>query len=82
MMLEEKVVDELPLVKFSAQDRCDRCGAQAFAEARKDGLSLIFCGHHRKQYSDALLDDGWTLFDDYEAWEQILGTDLTTVDAD
>jgi hypothetical protein len=81
MMLDERVED-LPLVKFTAQDRCDRCGAQAFAEARKDGMSLIFCGHHRKQYADNLLVEGWTIYDDYEAWEQILGENLTPAGSD
>lgn len=43
-------------------DRCDRCGAQAFARARvvvevggeRGPVDLNFCGHHFAKHEDAL----------------------------
>lgn len=43
------------LVKFAAVDRCDRCGAQAHAAATVKAGSLLFCGHHYREHSEALL---------------------------
>ena len=32
---------------FTATDRCDRCGAQAYVRATLgSGFDLLFCGHH------------------------------------
>lgn len=57
-----------PVLDFSAEDRCDRCGAQAYSLAQQVGFAeLLFCLHHRKQNIDALLDNGWEVIDDYEA---------------
>lgn len=58
-----------PILEFTAHDRCDRCGSQAYSLAKHDEMStdLLFCLHHRKQHVDALLDDGWEVIDDYEA---------------
>lgn len=35
-------------------DRCDRCGAQAFAGAMVRGTKLLFCGHHFRKAKDKL----------------------------
>jgi hypothetical protein len=36
-------------------DRCDRCGAQAYVRVLlSDGLELVFCAHHNRQYASAL----------------------------
>jgi len=35
-------------------DRCDRCGAQAVVRATLESGDLLFCGHHARQYGDAL----------------------------
>lgn len=70
MMIHE----DLPLIEFTAQDRCDRCGAQAYSMARHEEYSsLLFCLHHRKQHYDMLLDSGWEVVDDYEAIERLVG---------
>jgi hypothetical protein len=37
------------------QDRCDRCGAQAFVLVRGISGELLFCGHHYAKH-EAVLD--------------------------
>jgi len=40
---------------LTAMDRCDRCGAQAYVRALlPNGLELLFCAHHNRQYASAL----------------------------
>ena len=39
---------------FSAQDRCDRCGAQAYIRAVLPDGDLLFCAHHGRKYADGL----------------------------
>ena len=39
---------------FTALDRCDRCGAQAFMRAVLTSGDLLFCAHHGRKYSEAL----------------------------
>ena len=63
---------EAPMIEFSALARCDRCGAQAYTAAQKEGYAdLLFCLHHRRESFEALLDSGWTVVDDYESMEQL-----------
>lgn len=38
--------DEVPERRIRVADRCDRCGAQAFASAVVNAVELFFCGHH------------------------------------
>jgi hypothetical protein len=71
-----------PGVSLTAQDRCDRCGAQAYAKVVKDNMELLFCGHHREDHEDALIVDGWEILHDHEAWERIASNNLTTADSD
>lgn len=40
----------------NAQDRCDRCGAQAFARTRHDHGFLLWCAHHYREHADGLSD--------------------------
>lgn len=63
-----------PSVEFSAFDRCDRCGAQAFASASKDGSELLFCVHHIKKHNLALEAERWIVSFDYVRLEQITPT--------
>jgi hypothetical protein len=39
---------------FTALDRCDRCGAQAFVRAVLTSGDLLFCAHHGRAYGDIL----------------------------
>ena len=67
-MLEE------PMVSFTALDRCDRCGAQAYVQASKEGFSeLLFCKHHSRRHEDALLTSGWTVVEDSEKAKELVG---------
>lgn len=34
---------------MNANDRCDRCGAQAYVRVLLSGGDLLFCGHHFSQ---------------------------------
>lgn len=44
-------------VALSAADRCDRCGAQAIAQATlSSGAHLLFCGHHLRAHEASLRD--------------------------
>lgn len=64
----------MPVVEFSAQDRCDRCGAQAYALARNDFLNvseLLFCAHHLREHYDMLLDEGWAVIEDFEGLDRL-----------
>ena len=36
-------------------DRCDRCGAQAFVQAKLRSGTLLFCNHHGREYGPALI---------------------------
>lgn len=40
---------------LTAEDRCDRCGAQAFVRVMlTSGLELLFCAHHGREYDSKL----------------------------
>lgn len=53
-------------VTLTRQDRCDRCGAQAFVRATLpgDGLALLFCGHHFRAHELALVAAGAEILDE------------------
>lgn len=44
-------------------DRCDRCGAQAFMQAVKNDLDLLFCAHHGRAFTPALVGQGFVVLD-------------------
>lgn len=53
--------------ELTRQDRCDRCGAQAFVRATlptADGLELLFCGHHFRAHEPKLVAAGATIQDE------------------
>jgi hypothetical protein len=52
---------------FTAADRCDRCGAQAYVRATlESGLDLLFCGHHWHQNEDRLRQIGAEIYDELD----------------
>ncbi len=57
-------MDTLDLIRLTAQDRCDRCGAQARHLARKGELEILFCNHHKVEHDPALATDGWIIISD------------------
>lgn len=54
----------LPPRQLKTSDRCDRCGAEAFARADVNLTYLYFCGHHFAQYEDALWDVATAILDE------------------
>jgi ethanolamine ammonia-lyase small subunit len=41
--------------RITAQDRCDRCGAQAYVLVRLEtGGELFFCAHHARKHDEVL----------------------------
>lgn len=54
--------------RLKPSDRCDGCGAQAYAAAELYGVDLLFCAHHfarhelpiRRQ-AEEVLDERWAL---------------------
>ncbi|KRB73278.1 hypothetical protein ASE01_21265 [Nocardioides sp. Root190] len=44
-----------PSAPLTAEDRCDRCGAQAYLRVElTTGGELLFCAHHAREHGDAL----------------------------
>ena len=40
---------------LTAEDRCDRCGAQAYLRVElQSGGELLFCAHHAREHGSAL----------------------------
>lgn len=68
-----------PSVELNAFDRCDRCGAQAYALARRDGFELTFCMHHAKQHNLALELDGWIISWDYIGIDSLIEPEKVSV---
>lgn len=56
-----------PTPQFSALDRCDRCGAQAYVRVELvSGGELLFCVHHAREHADKLQQVAATIHDDSE----------------
>lgn len=48
----------VPVLNLTAQDRCDRCGAQAYHRATMpSGLELFFCNHDLRKHLSKLAED-------------------------
>lgn len=58
---------DVMLIEFSVQDRCDRCGAQAYMLAEHEDFGeLLFCLHHARENRRQLRDEGWRVTLDTE----------------
>ena len=42
------------MADLNTDERCDRCGAQAFAQVLMNNGVLDFCGHHFAEHYDVL----------------------------
>lgn len=52
-------------VPLTRADRCDRCGAGASSRVMlESGGELLFCGHHLRAHSDALIERGALIHSD------------------
>ncbi len=45
-----------PSAALTAEDRCDRCGAQAYLRVELAVGELLFCAHHAREHGDKLKD--------------------------
>ena len=54
-----------PSPEFTALDRCDRCGAQAYVRVElASGGELLFCAHHAREHADKLSEIAAAIHDD------------------
>lgn len=54
-----------PSPQFTALDRCDRCGAQAYVRVElSTGGELLFCAHHAREHADKLQQVATAIQDD------------------
>lgn len=75
---------EYPMVVFTAHDRCDRCGSQAYTQATLEvekgkNLELLFCLHHAKRYNDKLQIEGFTITHDIGAINKLVDNNYASV---
>lgn len=55
---------------LTAQDRCDRCGAQAYLRAvMPGGGDLLFCRHHARAHGEKLHQVAVTVTDETDRLE-------------
>ncbi len=61
---------------LTAQDRCDRCQAQAYVRVVLTGGSdLLFCGHHWSRHEDALRPQAQEVVDETHRLADTASTD-------
>lgn len=64
-MTAATVLETTPTATLTRQDRCDRCGAQAYVKAMLgDDLELLFCGHHYRDHEVKLAAAGAVIVDE------------------
>lgn len=49
--------------ELTLNDRCDACGAAAKVVATLLNGELLFCGHHAREYKDALTNKSLKVYD-------------------
>lgn len=52
------------LLRLTAADRCDRCGARGYVLAVFTAGELVFCGHHGRQFATPLADAAVVVHDE------------------
>lgn len=55
--MNETTIEDVELPdseSFTAADRCDRCGAQAYYRYTFKAGDLLFCRHHQNKYKASL----------------------------
>ncbi|MDQ4084574.1 MAG: hypothetical protein M3165_02040 [Actinomycetota bacterium] len=56
-----------PGPSLTAEDRCDRCGAQAYIRVELNGGGeLLFCAHHGREHADKLRSVAQNIHDESE----------------
>ncbi len=60
---------------LTAEDRCDRCGAQAYVRATMDsGFDLLLCAHHFRENEERLRAIATTIQDESDRLENVPAT--------
>jgi hypothetical protein len=60
---------------MTAEDRCDRCGAQAYLRVTlPSGGELLFCGHHGREHKNALREVARDIHDETRKLEAVATT--------
>jgi ribosomal protein L37E len=60
--------------RLTADDRCDRCGAQAYVQVELLAGALLFCAHHARQYQDKLTEVAIVIHDETSRLAEALTT--------
>ena len=59
------VATRAPAAAMAPDDRCDRCGVQAYVRVElPSGGELLFCGHHAHEYGPRLRELGVAVHDE------------------
>ena len=61
-----KTMTEEKEKSLSVQDRCDRCGSQAWVLVKGMNGELLFCGHHYTSNESALFQLAYDIIDERE----------------
>ena len=62
---------------LTADDRCDRCGAQAYVRVVLSRGDLLFCAHHGRQYELKLREMATEFHDETN---RLIGTPASATD--
>lgn len=69
-----------PSAPLTAEDRCDRCGAQAYLRVELHaGGELLFCAHHAREHGDKLKEVAVNVLDETH---KLTNTPATTPSAE
>ncbi|QJC21684.1 DUF7455 domain-containing protein [Arcanobacterium buesumense] len=60
------LIEETTRTTFTAADRCDACGAQAYVRVDMAAGSLMFCAHHARKYNAKLSEVALSIVDESE----------------
>ncbi|USR80116.1 DUF7455 domain-containing protein [Arcanobacterium pinnipediorum] len=58
------MTEETTRSTFTAADRCDACGAQAYVRVDLESGQLMFCAHHGRKYSGKLSEIAVSIVDE------------------
>lgn len=54
-----------PSAALTAEDRCDRCGAQAYLRVElASGGELLFCAHHAREHGEKIKEIAISVHDE------------------
>ena len=54
-----------PSSSLTAEDRCDRCGAQAYLRVElQSGGELLFCAHHAREHDEKIREVAASVVDE------------------